>query len=254
MCLFAVDGTWSLNFNAEALGEDVMGRPVGALESGRSNTRRFFEECAYPANKKFYFAGPGGDGNTVLGATGNDSYQLYFNVLRAIEREVNSGNCEEIVMVGWSRGAAVISELTEGLQALGESNSRKDPYQTSRGRRFKTLSNVIKSGELPPIKFVGLFDSVAMIQASSPVDSEWAEDIASVKYFAHVVAGDRLMAKKGFIRINFTQPNPKVAADRSEIKHMATTTHGGVGGLADSPSAREAYSFIRNHATLAGVP
>ncbi|MEM9452836.1 MAG: hypothetical protein AAGF11_01570 [Myxococcota bacterium] len=254
MCLFAVDGTWSLNFNAEALGEDVSGRPVGTLESGRSNTRRFYEECAYTDNKKFYFAGPGGDGDTMLGATGNDSYQLYFSVLRAIEREVNSGNCEEIVMVGWSRGAAIISELTEGLTSLRETNSRRDPYQTQRGRRFRTLNNVIKDGELPPIKYVGLFDSVAMIQAASPVDRDWAEDIDTVKYFAHVVAGDRTMAQKGFIRINFTQPNPNVDADRSEIKLMANTTHGGVGGLDDTESAREAYDFIRNHATIAGVP
>lgn len=255
MCLFAVDGTWSLNFNASSRGEDVMGRPVGTLEgSARSNTRRFYDECAYPPHKKFYFAGPGGDGDTMLGATGADSYQLYFNVLRTIEREVNSGNCEEIVMVGWSRGAAVISELTEGLAALGKSNSRKDPYMTSRGRRFKTLSNVLEGGELPPIKFVGLFDSVAMIQAVSPVDQAWAEDVTGVDYFAHVVAGDRLMAKKGFIRINFTQPNPNVSAKRSEIKHMASTNHGGVGGLDDSDSAKLAYDFIRGHATLAGVP
>ncbi|MCA9653996.1 MAG: hypothetical protein KC501_29005 [Myxococcales bacterium] len=248
MCLFAVDGTWSVDFNNENLGVGSSGRAVGNRdENVRSNTRRFFEECKYPDNKKFYFVGPG------MGATGADSWRIYFNVLRTIEREINSGNCTEIVMVGWSRGAAIISELTEGLSSLGQSNSRRDPFQTGRGERMRTINNVLPGGKLPPIRYVGLFDSVAMIMRAAPHDQQWGEDItAEVEYFAHVVAGDRTGPLGGLV--DFREANPLIQAKRRSILHMAHVTHGGVGGESQTDSARQAYDFIRNHATIAGVP
>ncbi|MCA9712473.1 MAG: hypothetical protein KDK70_41980, partial [Myxococcales bacterium] len=212
-----------MNFNSRDSGKDVVGRNVGKSKDDiRSNTRRFYEESRYPENKKFYFVGPG------YGMSGADAYQIYYNVLRTIEEQVNRGNCDEIVMVGWSRGAAIISELTEGLAALSETNSRRDPYQSGRGTRYRNLTNVIKSGQLPPIKFVGLFDSVSMIWRGSPNDPKWGEDITSqVQYFAHVVAGDRTGPVGGLI--DFYPANPAIAAGRQEIMHLAHVNHGGVG-------------------------
>jgi len=242
--LVVVDGTWSMNFNSDDNGEDPSGRAIGNSEDDiRSNSRRFFEESRYPANKKFYFVGPGN------GMNGNDSYPIYFNVLRVIEREINSGNCEELSLVGWSRGAAIIGELTEGLSELAGSNSRRGP-RVSNGRRTTqaTLDNVL-SRPMPTIKYVGLFDSVSMIWRSSPIDRQWGEDItALVQYFAHVTAGDR-GSGMGF---SYAMRNPDIQAARSERHHIADATHGGVGGSDGTAHAREAYEFIRNHANIAG--
>lgn len=248
MCLFAVDGTWSDDFNNRDMGQGARGRRVGSRdEDVRSNTRKFFEQCPYPANKKFYFVGPG------WGATGSDAWQIYFDVLRTIEREVNSGNCTEIVMVGWSRGAAIVSELTEGLQELQQRNSRQDPYQSGRGERMRRIDNVLTGGQVPPIRFVGLFDSVAMIMRGAPHDRRWGEEISpEVLYFAHVVAGDRSGPLGGLI--DFREADPLVQAKKRAILHMGHSTHGGVGGEDHSDDARRSYDFIRNHATLAGVP
>lgn len=247
MCLFAVDGTWSPDFNSQTLGTGAAGRAVGNREEAvRSNTRRFYEESSFPASKKFYFVGP------AAGATGSDAYPIYFNVLRTIEREVNSGNCTEIVMVGWSRGAAIISELTEGLSSLAATNARLDPRMTRRGTRMQELANVIKKGKLPPIKFVGLFDSVAMIARAAPHDQRWGEEITpEVKYFAHVIAGDRTGPLGGLI--DFREADPLVQAERRAVMHIGHATHSGVGGQDDSAEAQQAYEFVRNHATIAGV-
>ena len=155
MCLFVVDGTWSVDFNSNDNGEDPSGRAIGNSDNDiRSNSRRFFEESRWPANKKFYFVGPGN------GMSGNDSYPIYFNVMRTIEREINSGNCEEIHMVGWSRGAAIIGELTEGLEQLADTNGRKNPtrervYNPYGGPQHVTVMrqmNNVLSKPMPKIK------------------------------------------------------------------------------------------------------
>jgi len=243
--LIVVDGTWSMNFNSNDNGEDPSGRAIGNSDQNiRSNSRRFFEESRYPPNKKLYFVGPGN------GMSGNDSYQIYFNVLRAIEQEINEGNCDELSFVGWSRGAAIIGELTEGLSALSESNTRRDPQRTARGTRMRTVRNVL-SRPMPPIKFVGLFDSVSMIWRSSPLNRQWGEQITSaVQYFAHVTAGDRTGPVGGLI--DFRMRNPDVGAARSEHLHLAQATHGDVGGDDTGQHARTAYEYIRNHANIAG--
>ncbi len=243
--LIVVDGTWSMDFNSDDNGEDPSGRAIGNSEDNiRSNSRRFFEESRYPGNKKFYFVGPGN------GMSGNDSWQIYFNVLRTIEREINSGNCTELHMVGWSRGAAIIGELTEALSQLANGNSRQNPQQTARGTRMRTMNNVLTK-PMPPIKYVGLFDSVSMIWRNAAIDRQWGEDItALVQYFAHVTAGDRTGPVGG--AIDFAMRNPNVQAARNERHHIADATHGGVGGADTTAHGIEAYNFIRRHATNAG--
>jgi len=247
MCLFAIDGTWSAKFNNQHKGSDATGRSVGKREENvRSNTRRFFEECGYKDNKKFYFAGP-------VDVFGADSLSLYYQVLRVIEREINSGNCTEIVLVGWSRGAAIASELTEGLGELAQTNRRLERFQTPRGILHRNLENVIRDGKLPPIRYVGLFDSVAMItnKAEVPHDEGWAEEIApEVQYFAHVVAGDR----NGPLGIDFHPADPLINAPKHKIFDFSGATHSGVGGEDHTVEAQISYCFIRDHATLAGVP
>lgn len=211
-----------MNFNSADKGKDYVGRKVGkSKENIRSNTRRFYEESAYPPNKKFYFVGPG------YGISGNDSTRIYNNVVKCIEEQIKNDNCDSMAFVGWSRGAAIISEVVEGLAAR-------------------------EGAELPPIKYVGLFDSVSMIWRSSPIDRQWGEDITSnVEYFAHVVAGDRTGPAWGLI--DFYPANPLIKAGRQEILHLAHANHGGVGGDDSSEHARTAYDYIRNHATIAGV-
>ncbi|MEM9452837.1 MAG: hypothetical protein AAGF11_01575 [Myxococcota bacterium] len=221
MCLIVVDGTWSFNFNNKNKGKDYVGRPIGKKsEDIRSNARRFYEESAYPDTKKFYFVGPG------YGMSGNDSPRIYRNVVKCIDEQIKKKNCDELAFVGWSRGAAIISEVAEGLAAR-------------------------KEGAVPPIKFVGLFDSVAMIWRSSPVDRRWGEDITSnVQYFAHVVAGDRTGPVWG---VDFRAADPLIKAGRQEVFHLANATHGGVGGDDSTAHAQTSYDYIRNHATIAGV-
>ncbi len=253
--LIVVDGTWSVDFNTSDNGEDPSGRAIGNQDegTGRSNSRRFFEESRYPANKKFYFVGPGN------GMSGNDSFPIYFNVLRTIEREINNGNCDELHMVGWSRGAAIIGELTEGLEQLADTNTRTNPtrervYNPYGGPSHVTVMrpmNNVLSRPMPKIKFVGLFDSVSMIWRSSPHNRRWGEEITDdVEYFAHVTAGDRTGPAGGLI--DFAMRNPDIAAKRSVMHHIGDATHGGVGGDDTTAHAREAYTFIRNHATAAG--
>ncbi|MCA9705792.1 MAG: hypothetical protein KDK70_08090 [Myxococcales bacterium] len=227
MCLFAVDGTWSVDFNSRRAGNDQVGRPVGNQAGDmRSNTRRFFEESKYPDGKKFYFRGPDD------GIGGSDSTNIYRDVLACIDAQIEAKNCDEIVMVGWSRGAAIISELTQGLAA--------------------------REG-MPTIKYVGLFDSVAMITARSPVDERWAEAITpSVENFAHVIAGDRtgeatVLGRR--IRYTFVPADPTSnAKNPPAILHLAQATHGGVGGDASSEHAKISYDHIRNQASKVGVP
>ncbi|MEM9461697.1 MAG: hypothetical protein AAGF11_46470 [Myxococcota bacterium] len=245
MCLFVVDGTWSSEFNSNDNGKDAAGKAVGtSKEDVRTNSRRFFEECLYPSSKKFYFTGP------AYGVSGDDSYGIYFDVIRTIEREINRGNCEEIYMVGWSRGATIISEITETLSLLAGTNSRGNPTKIGRTMHIRPIENVLNR-PMPPVRFVGLFDSVAMITRRSPVDSHWGEDVtAIVEYCAHVTAGIRWSDSW----IYYYKRDPNIQAQRTELKHMTYADHWGVGGEATQWDAREAYQFIRNHAYLAGCP
>lgn len=226
MCLIAVDGTWSVNFNSAKFGKDHAGRPIGNKKGDvRSNAYRFYEESKYLPNQKFYFAGPDD------GPGGSDSPKIYANVLKCIDAQLEAGNCKELALVGWSRGAAIVTEIAEGLAA------RDKPV---------------------PVKFVGLFDSVAMINVDSPVDKTWAEDITSnVQSFAHVIAGDRSGETKVFGRtftFTFVPANPSSkAATTPNILNLAQAKHGDVGGDASTELAKKSYDYIRNHATLAGV-
>lgn len=248
MCLFVIDGTWSRDFNYKEFGKDERNLPVGNTEFyKRSNSRRFFDESKYDASKKFYYGGP------KQGVTGGDSSLIYQAVMSDIEREIVNGNCTEISLVGWSRGAAIASEVTQGLlQKELARIYKKVTQQTRRGIRTKSVV-VKESPMIPEIKFLGLFDAVAMIPFPSPLrDREWGEHIPKeVNYFAHAIAGNREGPIKGVVDFNSLEQDIFARKKVKCVIHDAN--HGEIGGDATLQKARIAYEFIRSQATLAGV-
>ena len=251
MCLFVVDGTWSRNFNSKSLGIDSSDKPVGNHEklAARSNSRRFFEESFYPINKKFYYGGP------RFGVTGADSKNIYQSVISDIEREIVSGNCTELSLVGWSRGAAIISEVVQNLMRKEFARIyKKVSNQTRRGIRYSNIVTA-KSKMIPNIKFVGLFDSVAMIPSIFfffCVDSSWGEEIPKqVDYFVHVVAGDRTGPIPKLV--NFVPREPKIKAKRSVVVPIASASHGEVGGFSNTRYAQVAYHIMKFHSLKSRV-
>lgn len=250
MCLFVIDGTWSRDFNSKSLGNDRRDIAVGNQDSAmRSNARRFYEESRYPSTKKYYYGGP------EYGITGADAKKIYTAVVADIERAIVNGSCTEISLVGWSRGGAISAEIAQGL--LTKEYARiytKVSRQTRRGIRSR---NVV-SGQakmLPEIKFVGLFDAVAMIPSffgRNARDDQWGEAIPkNVNYFAHVIAGDRAGPLGGLI--DFVSTNPQVAAKKSVTITLPGANHGNVGGDAAQALARQAYKIMKMHAVKAGV-
>lgn len=250
MCLFVVDGTWSRDFNHKSLGKDRLDISVGNRDDVvRSNARRFYEESGYPAIKKFYYGGP------RFGLTGADASYIYDSVVTDIEREIVKGSCTEIAMVGWSRGAAIVSEVAQGM--LNKEYARiykKIRRHTKRGMKVKKVI-VDEAKMLPDIKFVGLFDSVDMIPkilGRRIGDLEWGEHIPkNVNYFTHVIAGNRTGPLNG--AINFIPANPRINAKRSFVTTIPGATHSDVGGDSSSAIARHAYQIMRSHANTAGV-
>lgn len=268
MCLFVIDGTWSRDFNSVNEGNDALKKPVGSVPlihlnpsfieekigrptftevtPVRSNARKFYEESDYPIDKKYYYGG------VRFGITGADMQQLYSAVLADIERALVSGQCREISIVGWSRGAAVATEIVQTLMKKDLARTTKrEAYLTRRGSRYRS----VVTGEAPlpnSIKFLGLFDSVAMVlPLFNPADGEWGETVPQkVDYFVHLVAGDRTGPAPG---VEFTPRNPNVAAQESHIIRLPNSNHADVGGIASTNKAKVAYQIMRTHATNAGV-
>lgn len=243
MCLIAIDGTYSFKFNSRSLGKDASGYPIGVLDSGMSNTYRFFVSSGYPRSEKFYFGGP------RAGATGSDSGAILSAVLDLIEQ----GSCREVSLVGWSRGAVIASEVAEILHY----GKRRVVTLGSRGSRFKGYRDI---KHRPEVRFVGLFDSVSMNWtppvARAPNDDTvgWGEELPnSVKYVAHVLAGDRSGPVQP-VPLPFFKAAPNVTAKQSFELVIAHATHADVGGMSHTAKATQAYRFIRGHATKAGVP
>lgn len=250
MCLFVIDGTWSRDFNSKSLGLDSRDRVVGKRDGAvRSNSRRFFDESQYPPSKKFYYGGP------RFGITGADAKGIYNSVVTDIEREIVNGSCTEICLVGWSRGAAIATEVAQGLLAKEYARIYKKVVQRI-GRNRITRKKVIGEAKmLPEIKFVGLFDSVEMIPfffGRSFRDREWGEVVPErVNYFFHIIAGDRDGPLNGLI--DFKPANPLILARQSFTHTIAKARHDHIGGVASHPTARQAYQMMRTHASAAGV-
>ena len=240
MCLIAIDGTWSDDFNNKSFGLDARGKPVGNQPKGMSNTRKFFVQSSYPTSKKFYFAGP------EDGPFGTDVGTILNAVLDLIERT----QCSEVSLVGWSRGAVIATEVAEALFYGKHRTYRK----TTRGNRFtgyRDLKNV------PKVRFLGLFDAVAMTQAADvrrgPAEKNvgWGEDVHNnVQYFAHVIAGLR---DGPFPGVPFYKADPEVHMNNRHETTLAAAKHGDIGGFSSSALALQSYKFIRDHATKAGV-
>ncbi|MBX2809685.1 MAG: DUF2235 domain-containing protein [Cellvibrionaceae bacterium] len=250
MCLFVVDGTWSRTVNYEHAGKDDRGYRIGSKSQfDMSNSRRFYLASSYPENQKFYYGGP------WLATMGTDSGKTHRKVLSDIEREIVSGNCTEISLVGWSRGAAIATEVAQAL--LEKEFARiykKIPRQTARGTRTNTVI-VDEAPILPEIKFLGLFDSVEMIPnnwlSRSKDDKEWGEIIPDkVNHFAHAIAGDRSTAFRVF---EYKPRNPLNFAKTSNVKVFPLANHGDIGGSFDTIFGKQAYQFIRSNADKAGV-
>ena len=250
MCLFVVDGTWSRNLNSNLFGADASGRAVGYKnEFIRSNSRRFYDESAYPLAQKFYFGGP------MFGATGADARQIFARLMETIKTEIVSGRCTELSFVGWSRGAAIVSEAVQHLAHQRYFHGYQSKIRaTRRGHRVQAVP-VEPAIELPRIKFVGLFDSVAMIAdgfRATANDPDWGDFIPQqVDYFVHIVAGDRTGPIKNVV--DFVPRAPSVNAKRAVTIPMGLSTHDQVGGLANQPSAQIAYQIMKSHALRAEV-
>lgn len=250
MCLFVVDGTWSRDFNSKSLGLDNAGKSVGNLDiPKRSNSRKFYDESRYLASQKFYYSGPS------YGVTGADARTIYRQVVQDIEREIVNGSCTELSLVGWSRGAAIVSEIAQGLMSKEFARIyRRISRQTTRGVRHKNVV-VGQFKMLPRIKFVGLFDSVSMIPSMfsrTPKDEEWGEEIPKqVDYFVHITATDRTGPMSGLI--DFIPRNPNIKALDSFTIPVTKANHSDVGGFSDTTKARFSYELMRSHANKAGV-
>lgn len=233
MCLFIVDGTWSHKVNNDGLGFDSAGNEIGSRRGNgkRTNCRRFYDEYPYPENKKFYFAGP------RKGPSGNDSVVIYQAVMRAIQKQVVQEGCTEISMIGWSRGAVIVSEIAQSL-----------------GSGFRHIRGF---ESLPRIKFIGLFDAVSRIWRSSPFEApDFPEDLrrawgdiipSTVQYFAHVTASER--RESG---IRFIPANPTVFARINQDLEISSANHGDIGEDRNERS-HAAYNYISLHANRAGV-
>ncbi|SBS36635.1 hypothetical protein MSP8886_03782 [Marinomonas spartinae] len=128
---------------------------------------------------------------------------------------------------------------------------RREAYLTRRVIRYRS----VVAGESPipnNIKFLGLFDSVAMVlPLFNPADGAWGESVPQqVDYFVHLVAGDRAGPALG---INFVPRNPNVTAHESHIIRFPNSNHADIGGIASTNKAQIAYQTMRTHATKAGV-
>jgi hypothetical protein len=237
-CLFVIDGTWSRDFNFEGRGSDASGIPVGSTQNpgDRSNSRRFYEESGYPDGKKHYFGGP------QLGVTGLDSGSIKAAVRKAIDEALCAGQCEHIDIVGWSRGAAIATEIAEEMS--GEEYCCEWVERESR-RQFMDGDELccVASRPYPNIRFLGLFDSVAMI----PPYFGWGEEVpATVDNLAHALAEDRAPI--------FPPRNPDVQSPNNDTATIPGSNHGTSGGFDSSGPAQAAYNHVRDVATRAGVP
>ena len=269
MCLFVIDGTWSRDFNSTNIGSDSLKRAVGNVPSVRikkpsfieekmgrptlvkvdpirSNARKFFEESGYPIEQKFYYGG------VRFGVTGADIESLYNQILKDIEKAIVSGGCSEISIVGWSRGAAIATELAQALmlKEFAQILKRKS-FQTRRGMRHRSIISE-EAPMIPTIKFLGLFDSVAMVAPLfDPKDGDWGEEVPKeVNYFVHLVAGDRSGPAPW---VDFVERDPRIKAKTSHVLRYPNANHSDIGGISSTNKARAAYQDMRFHATNAGV-
>lgn len=224
MCLFVVDGTWSRRINSE-IARDSRGVSVGSDKGVRSgmqtNCRKFYHNYL---GRKFYYSGPD------EGRTGNDAVDIYHHMLRRLEMEVINGNRSEISLVGWSRGAAIVTEIAHEIFLRGATS-------------------------IPNIKFLGLFDPVERISENAPIgDRTWGKQINSnVQYCAQVVAGRRFMLKP--FPLTYYARKPEINIDESRYHELLINqaNHGHIGGDCENAFARQAYRFISDQAKRAGL-
>ena len=119
-----------------------------------TNSRKFFLNSNYPDSKKFYYRG-------VDNAWGLDTGYIYRAVIEDVSREIYNGNCTELSFVGWSRGAAIVTEVCQALSYMKHmvavDSTRTAKYPKWEGPRYTSkLLGIIEM--LPNIKFLGLFD------------------------------------------------------------------------------------------------
>tara|TARA_Y100001968_G_C19415904_1_gene748989 strand:- start:887 stop:1633 length:747 start_codon:yes stop_codon:yes gene_type:complete len=247
MCLFVVDGTWSHKFNTGSWEKDSAGLHYGSFSGiNTTNSKKFYDNSQYSDSKKFYYSG------ARDGITGHDSTVIYERVMNDIQREIVSGNCTELSLIGWSRGAAVIAEITQSLAALKYATVNNITVRNTR-RGTRSFNNFKHADMIPNIKFVGLFDSVAMMgpYTFSPDLNGWGEEISSmVDYFVHIIAGDRT-GPVPFM--DFLTPEIEINSKRKIFHRMFSANHGDVGGGNNNMYSKIAYDFMRKHATKAGV-
>lgn len=248
------------------VGRDPMGLAAYAFDGTGNNRHDPSKPETHVANllglyegSRNYYPGVGSGGpadEVVGGLTGFRARARLQDAYWDLVKQYNE-NDKEIVILGFSRGAAMAREFanmirTEGIPDLSSARKEKRTYKTREGPITQEVTVYDRYFEEPEIKFVGLFDTVASFgKPGNDINLTYDLGIPrNVKKAAQATALHE--TRRGFPLSSIVDPaNPD---DPRIIEQAFCGVHSEIGGgYFDRGTSRISFVWMYRQAEAAGV-
>jgi len=228
---YLVDGTW---------GHEQGGHSFKTI-SHIARIRKAFQ--GVDIHEVHYFRGVGNEqdyglaSHYINGLDGSGAFHIAENVYRKIIENYNKG-ITEIILVGWSRGAAIAMQVTDLVYQRGIPNKHQQG-----GYYVPARSDCIV------IRQLHLLDTVHSIGLPNDINDGWQDKVIppntqlSIHYLANIDNPP----------LGFHQTRPPNAIEKLVCREMGVQpTHGDVGGSTGSPCSQLVYDILFDDINLLG--